>query len=847
MKLKNNNKEVIRRLTRKILFANRTRNIIALIAIVLTTYMITTVFSVCVSFVKNYNTLWLRVQGTTASISLPNPSQKQLELLKKEGLKSIGYEIYAGSLISPELEESKTSVNLVYSDKINFNKQQVPAYSNVTGRYPQGEKEIMASYRSLEKLGITNPKLGMKISLKYKNRFGQFTDTFKSTGYFKDYTWHFSSSSIIYVSEAFINKSGLSLEHDGKAVMTVSKFNRNAVTKRLSTDFPLKKNQEFSFAYDLTSESASSAIIAAIVIIIISLFIVFSGYLLIYNILYISVTKDIHFYGLLKTIGTSPGQIRKIVRGQAAHLAIIGIPIGLLLATATSFVIIPMALSSLGVNPHVDVQMPTKIYFHPVIYIGATLFSLLAVFMSCKKPASIASKISPVEAVRFTGIKVKSKFKNNRNTTGSSKLYRMAFYNVFRDKKRSILVFTSLFLGITTFLCVFAVLDSLKVDNFIKTYYPNDFKLNNLPPISQKFDKSFIDKIKSTPGVKNMHIHYITNIEAEYDEEIFLPFINLELNSSHSNTAQETKDKAINNFINNSDLRSNWITSTPTDLIKKLNKELKSPIDIEAFERGEIAILSSYYIKDLNQPEFSSLIGKKFTITDKNSGIRKTYTIGAVVPMQKVNVNISGQNFGMPGMHISENEIFKLNKDPIIYDITFDAAPEQESQIKTMLKSMLSRKDAIEILAKSDIKESFTTGIKTMNIIGTGISLLLILIGIINFINIMITGINSRLKELAVLESIGMTKKQILRMITLEGLYYSIITSILILTIGVWLAYSAAKGMRSIADYAVFSFPTMQLSFVLSMIFIICLTVPRIVYRTSVKATVTERLRMNEA
>jgi len=843
MRLKNNNEEVIKRLTRKILFTNRTRNIIALIAIILTTYMITTVFSICVSFVKNYNTLWLRVQGTTASISLPNPSTEQIDLLKKENFKSVGYEIYAGSLISPELTKKNTSITLIYSDKTNFYKQQIPAYSDVTGHYPKVENEIMASYRSLEKLGITHPKLGMEINLKYKNRFGEFTDTFKLTGIYKDYT---ASSSVIYVSEAFINKSGLSLEQDGSAIMAVSNFNRDAVTKHLTTDFPLKENQEFSFSYDLTSQNTSTAIIAAVVIIIISLFIVFSGYLLIYNVLYISVTKDIHFYGLLKTIGTSPKQLRKIVRGQAAYLAKIGIPAGILLATATSFVIIPLALSSLGVNSYGNISMPVKIYFHPVIYIGAILFALLAVLMSCKKPASIAAKISPVEAIRFTGIKVKSKLKNNRNTTKSGKLHRMAFFNVFRDKKRAILVFTSLFLGITTYLCVFAMLDSLKVENFIKTYYPNDFKLTNLPPISQKFDNSFIDKIRSTPGVKNMHIQYITGIEADYNEEIFLPFINLELNSTSSNIDQDEKNTIINKFINDSEVRSNWILSTPTDLIKELNKELKNPIDIEAYERGEIIVLSSFYITKLNHPDFSSLTGKKLTITDENSRLRKTYTIGAVVPMQKMNTYISGQNFGMPGMHVSEIEILNLNKDAIIYDITFDAAPEHEGEIKAMLKSMLLTKDAVDLEAKSDMEVDFSSSIKTMNIMGTGISLLLILIGIINFINIMITGINSRLKEFAVLESIGMTKKQILRMITMEGLYYSIITSILILTIGVWFAYMVAQGMQSIADYAVFSFPVRQLCFILALIFIICLIVPCIVYRSSARATVTERLRMNE-
>ncbi len=44
------------------------------------------------------------------------------------------------------------------------------------------------------------------------------------------------------------------------------------------------------------------------------LLIIFTGYLIIYNVFQISVTGDIRFYGLLKTIGTTPRQLRRIIR-----------------------------------------------------------------------------------------------------------------------------------------------------------------------------------------------------------------------------------------------------------------------------------------------------------------------------------------------------------------------------------------------------------------------------------------------------------------------------------------------------------------------------------------------------
>ena len=60
------------------------------------------------------------------------------------------------------------------------------------------------------------------------------------------------------------------------------------------------------------------------------LLILFTGYLIIYNIFQITVTNDIKFYGLLKTIGTTGKQLKRIIYFQAFLLSMIGIPLGLL-------------------------------------------------------------------------------------------------------------------------------------------------------------------------------------------------------------------------------------------------------------------------------------------------------------------------------------------------------------------------------------------------------------------------------------------------------------------------------------------------------------------------------------
>ncbi len=73
------------------------------------------------------------------------------------------------------------------------------------------------------------------------------------------------------------------------------------------------------------SESIDPSLVLAIAAML--ALIVFTGYLIIYNVFQISVAGDIRFYGLLKTIGTTPRQLKRIIRHQALALCLVGIPL----------------------------------------------------------------------------------------------------------------------------------------------------------------------------------------------------------------------------------------------------------------------------------------------------------------------------------------------------------------------------------------------------------------------------------------------------------------------------------------------------------------------------------------
>lgn len=129
-----------------------------------------------------------------------------------------------------------------------------------------------------------------------------------------------------------------------------------------------------------------------------------------------------------------------------------------------------------------------------------------------------------------------------------------------------------------------------------------------------------------------------------------------------------------------------------------------------------------------------------------------------------------------------------------------------------------------------------------MNLLGNGAAVLLIVIGLINFINVMLTGVVARKNEFAVMESIGTSKKQIMKILTLEGAIYALVTTGLIMTLGNAFLLLVANAVPHMVDYAKFEYPFALVICLIFAIFIICLSVPAIVYRAVSKETVIERL-----
>ena len=328
------NKKVIRKLSARILSAKRSKNLIGLAAILLTTILFTTVFSVCGNLLRSQTESTFRQVGGNAQAGFKNFTMAEYDQLKEDsGIRDVSYNIFVGNAVNPQLNKLQTEVR--YYEPLNA--RQSFAYPT-TGKLPEEQDEIAMSTLILDALDIPH-ELGQKVTLDLNIHNEIRTDTFTLCGFWE-------GDPVMMAQEAAVSKTYADLtaplettpyyETDGtdySGYMNIS-FN-------FSSSFNIEGQMEelirrggfdgtlispsVNWAYSFSSIDWTTVSVLTILILLIML----SGYLIIYNIFYLNIFSDIRFYGLLKTVGTTGRQLRKIVRRQAWTLCLFGVPAGL--------------------------------------------------------------------------------------------------------------------------------------------------------------------------------------------------------------------------------------------------------------------------------------------------------------------------------------------------------------------------------------------------------------------------------------------------------------------------------------------------------------------------------------
>ncbi len=824
----NDTSAIEKKLAKRSLHRERQRNLFAIIALALTAFMITATFSIGFSYFETYQMQQIRLMGTTADVGITNVTEDQLvEISKSSLVLDVGIQQRLGSVDKEQLQSAR--LGIVWINDKEWEAHRLPTISGIVGNYPSSKNEIMLPTWVLGQMGISDPQIGMEIALSYQigDSYDYVSDTFLLSGYYTDYiSARTDNRGYVYVSATFKDSINVSLDH---SVTAMVRFQGNDDVdkncERLRRKIGFTEGQTFEIV-PLGQANGGPIVLA---VIILAVFISFSGYLLIYNILYISVVKDVQFYGRLKTIGTTKKQIKRIIYKQAIKISCIGIPIGLLLGAVVSFGVVPYFLNMMY-STNSDVG--TKVSFSPFIFMGATIFTFITAMIASMKPAKIAGGVSPIAALRYTASSTKTGIRN----CGKMKLSRMAWNNVFRNVKSTILVFASLFCGLSLFLVVTGLLYGLSPENYVSQWGVSDFALTY--SIHEKEDlisNEMVSEISQIDGIENLRLTYAAypqvTADVLYDDAVFHDFLmSLDGVSGLDFSDPAKLETYQQNFFSG-------VFGIDSAYLEEINKTLNSPVDISAFEQGSVVLLSKT-VDGLIQP------GQEITIQTQNG--QHSFVVANGFLSDGFRAGGGNERGTAPDLYISQAALQELFPQYRVFRVAFDTDGQHDENILQELKQITASQANIDIISRYERREEMRDYLTTANVLGTGLSVILLLVGVMNFVNTMVVNVSTRRYELAILESVGMTKRQIKRMLSMEGFYYWGVSLSLVGTIGTAIFIVLYVIFSKVAYYAVFSYPFIPLVLVSGLVLLICSIVPIWAYKTDIKLSVVERLRLTE-
>ncbi|AKL97320.1 ABC transport system permease protein [Clostridium aceticum] len=845
--IKVKNKRIIRNLAFKSFRASKTRNLMAIIAIALTTVLFTSLFTISMGMVESFQKHTVRQAGGDGHAVLKYITDEQYNNMKGHPLiDEISYnKVAADRVDNPEF--LKRPVEMYYMDEIAM---KLGFCQPTTGDVPVKANEIITDTKTLDLLGVPH-ETGAQVPLTYTIKGEHLQTTFILSGFWESDPVF--NTGFIIVSHGFMDLYADKFENTFKVdgnmtgsinayIMFKNSFNIEEKLYRVISDggYTIPKDNEKSeliptdivnnvnWAY-LSSNFSKADPVTMISVLILLLLIMSTGYLIIYNIFQISVIKDIKLYGLLKTIGTTSKQIKRMISCQAILLAVIGIPIGLCIGFLLGKVLLPMVMgvtSFGGENAIVSLN--------PFIFIGASIFALITVFISIQKPGKIAGKVSPIEAVRYSENSQKTN-KNTKETTDGGKLWKMALSNLGRNKKRTIIAIISMTLSLVLLNSVFTISSGFDMDKYISKFvdadfligHANYFNLNHFRFEEDELSESFISEVEKEEGFEEggriYYNIYVGDCSIYREDPNELSYFGDPLNE-----AMDGQPKLDLYGMEDFPLLRLDIVEGKLD-IEKLKSGKYIIEGVHEGDHGDILWNTSHY--GIGNTVKITVDGKEHEYEVMAKARIKTYSM-------------STRFFDEFAMYLPEEEYLKIVTKPVVMTYAFNVEDGKEEDMEKLIKEYINK---TEPLMNYESKQTYVDNFKDLQnmliVVGGILSFINGLIGILNFINAMFTSIWARRKEFAMLQSIGMTGKQLKKMLCFEGLYYAGYTMILSLILGIIFSVGVIWGIISELWFFSYKFIVSPLLITYPILIALSLVVPYVAFYSIKKGSAIERLR----
>ena len=536
----------------------------------------------------------------------------------------------------------------------------------------------------------------------------------------------------------------------------------------------------------------------------------------IYNSFQISVVERIKQFGLLRAVGTTPRQIRKIVLREATILAVIAIPLGLI-CSIIAINGISIAFKLIGA----DSVMPMQISISPMVLCISTAVGIISIYLSALVPAYFAGRISPLSAISGRNSITKEKIKRRKNRI-VQKIFgfegAMAAKNIKRNRKRYRITVFSIVISVVLFVTFKSFMDmSLNIsDNLNESKNIHFSIMSGSAPLDSKIEDD-IKSLKLVDKVYGVYNPYFFDMAINKNSQIkeIEGIGNIYKKTNLDGVEKTLIGSSISIYDKDSLEVSKKYLQAGNINIEKLNSENgvilinKNQLYNEKTKKSYYGPVADVKVGDEIDLQYDAVKQGEDTKVKTEFGKGKITKVKVMAILENEPFNFRGESSGLKiitteemGNQLLEGKKFLAGKEPKPANLNIVLKDIKNEDVgKTAIENIIKSNPSLTVINNIDSNRESKSAILMVKILLYGFVLVVSLIGSVNIINTLTTNIILRKKEFATLKAIGLTQKGLKKMIVLEGLMYGIVGAIYGSIIGCGFSYLLGLSMGGFREF----------------------------------------------
>lgn len=819
------------KMTTRVAYCNmrhyKSKNILIGIAIILTTLLLFVIPSIGKDMVEVNFAVINKIYPTWHALYRNVDESTVMKLAAHHDVKTYGLRSDAGYM---NLEDA--TVSMMYMDRTGMELYKVKLKE---GQLPQKENDIVVSKGILEALG-QNGKIGDTITVPYQILKDDGLDytkekDFRICGFLADNESSKEQKQYTsLVSEAFLKaeipveqvKYRFLLQVNGQKGNTTADYTETI--QNIARQFGISEDDMNINKEYLAANYVDPATIPVIVGIM--LIVVLAGIITIYSVYYVSMNQRVREFGKLKAIGATKRQLRQIVLREGMGVALFAIPIGLLIGTVAVKVVLLQFVehakdSNVLITEAYKVVAKGEVQlYYWWIYLLAIAVTLCTVYLSLMKPMRMAAKVSEIEAMRYQGGSKRQK--SSRKGYQFLNIGRLTKRNLAENKKKSTITIVSMAVTGIFVMMVATVLSRANPMESAKSSIVGQYEISPIVESGNKEHPEYewAEVQKNNPlneGLKQQ----IEELDGVERVDVF--------------TALKVSGGPFEEKIG-----TEFINGVPEEYAEELKKGItEGNVTYEELKSGDKVILDRALLHWY--PDIKVGDKLKLNIHDGDNTFQKEIEVAAI---GEYGTGLTNYNCLIMAKEGAEK--LTINNSSSYFQVIADK--DYDEALEASLQAIVDGSGRLQMRTWKNEYDTWENAIQMTRGACYAFIIILAAISIMNLINTMINSVHVRKKELGMMQAIGMSDRQLMKMLQLEGIFYTVGT--LIISIGVGslagyplFLYAKRTGMFDISTY---HYPVTAAIIIILTLFVIQMLLAIFIAKSVRKDSLIERIRFSE-